>query len=50
MFHVPAAIANQLRRVGVDVLTAQDDAASELIAKATYPADWLGQVEQLPLR
>ena len=107
--HVPAAIAVQLRRRGVDVLTAQEDEAAELkdhellarstelgrliftqdirfkvlaeawqrdgrafaglvfghqlhgsvgqyvrdlelIAKATEPADWSGQVEQLPLR
>ncbi len=107
--HVPAAIAAQLRTRGVDVLTAQDDATTELtdpdllarstalgrllftqdirfkalaenwqregrsfaglvfghqlhgsigqyvrdlelISKATDPADWNGQVEQLPLR
>jgi len=100
--HVPAAIAAELRRRGLDVLTAQEDgdllirASSlgrllftqdirfkalaedwqrearpfaglvfghqlhgsigqyirdlELIAKATDPADWHGQVEQLPLR
>jgi hypothetical protein len=107
--HVPSAIADQLRRRGVDVLTACEDAAAELsdadllarstalgrllftqdirfkalaqdwqrtgqpfaglvfghqlhgsigqyvrdlelIAKATGPEDWLGQVEQLPLR
>ena len=107
--HVPAAIADQLRVRGVDVLTAQDDDTTEfdgpdllvrstalgrllftqdirfkalaetwqregrnlaglvfghqlhgsigqyvrdleLIAKATEPADWIGQVEQLPLR
>ena len=28
--HVPSAIADQLRRLGVDVLTAQDDATTEL--------------------
>ena len=107
--HVPAAIAAELRRRGVDVLTAQEDGATELedddlliragslgrllftqdirfkalaedwqriarpfagltfghqlhgsigqyirdlelIAKATEPADWIGHVEQLPLR
>jgi hypothetical protein len=107
--HVPAAIADQLRRRGVDVLTAQNDGAAELddvdlldrstalgrvlftqdirfkalaeewqrtgrnfgglvfghqlhgsigqyvrdlelIAKATTPADWTGQIEQLPLK
>ena len=107
--HVPAAIAAQLRTRGVDVLSAQDDGATELsdlallarstalgrllftqdirfkalaetwqrdgrrfaglvfghqlhgsigqyvrdlelIAKATDPTDWIGQVEQLPLR
>ena len=107
--HVPAAIAAELRRRGVDVLTAQEDGATELddndllvranslgrvvftqdirfkalaedwqrtarlfaglvfghqlhgsigqyirdlelIAKATDPADWHGQVEHLPLR
>ena len=107
--HVPAAIAAELRRRGVDVLTAQEDGTTELedddllvrasslgrllftqdirfkalaedwqriarpfaglvfghqlhgsigqyirdlelIAKATEPADWIGQVEQLPLR
>lgn len=107
--HVPAAIAAELRRRGVDVLTAQEDNTTEfedddllirasslgrllftqdirfkalaedwqresrpfaglifghqlhgsigqyirdleLIAKATDPADWIGQVEQLPLR
>ena len=106
--HVPAAIAAELRRRGVDVLTAQEDGTTklededlligttslgrllftqdirfkalaedwqrsarpfgglvfghqlhgsigqyirdlELIAKATAPADWHGQVEQLPL-
>ena len=107
--HVPAAIAAELRRRGVDVLTAQEDNSAELeddalllragslgrllftqdirfkalaenwqrsarplaglvfghqlhgsigqyirdlelIAKASEPADWVGQVEQLPLR
>ena len=107
--HVPAAIAAELRRRGVDVLTAQEDNTTELedddllirtsslgrllftqdirfkalaedwqritrpfaglvfghqlhgsigqyirdlelIAKATDPTDWHGQVEQLPLR
>ena len=107
--HVPAPIANQLRRRGVDILTAQEDGAAEmddpdllarstalgrvlftqdirfkaraqdwqrearpfagllfghqlhgsigqyvrdleLIAKATAPADWIGRVEQLPLK
>ena len=107
--HVPAAIAAELRRRGVDVITAQEDGTAELedeallgragllgrlvftqdirfkaraeewqriarpfaglvfghqlhgsigqyirdlelIAKATEPADWSGQVEQLPLR
>ncbi len=107
--HVPAAIAAELRRRGVDVLTAQEDNTTELadgdllirtsslgrllftqdirfkalaedwqresrpfaglvfghqlhgsigqyirdlelIAKASEPADWVGQVEQLPLR
>jgi len=107
--HVPAAIAAELRRRGVDVLTAQEDGTTELkvddllirasslerllftqdirlkalaedwqrigrpfaglvfghqlhgsigqyirdlelIAKVTAPADWHGQVEQLPLR
>ncbi len=107
--HVPAAIAVQLRRRGIDLLTAQEDEAAELedgallmragslgrllftqdirfkalaeswqrsgrpfaglvfghqlhgspgqyvrdlelIAKATDPADWIGQVEQLPLK
>jgi hypothetical protein len=107
--HVPAAIAAELRRRGVDILTAQEDGMAqsedeallvhasslgrllftqdirckalaegwqrsgrpfagllfghqlhgsigqyirdlELIAKATEPADWIGQVEQLPLR
>jgi hypothetical protein len=107
--HVPASIAVQLRRRGVNVMTAQEDecttltdeqlllrAASlnrllftqdirfkalaeswqrtgrpfaglafghqlhgspgqyvrdlELIAKATEPSDWIGQVEQLPLK
>ena len=107
--HVPAAIATELRRRGVDVLTAQEDGTTELedddlltrtsslgrllftqdirfkalaedwqrsarpfaglvfghqlhgsigqyirdlelISKATDPADWHGQVEQLPLR
>ena len=107
--HVHAAIAAELRRRGVDVLTAQEDNSAELeddglllratslgrliftqdirfkalaedwqriarpfaglvfghqlhgsigqyirnlelIAKATEPADWIGQVEQLPLR
>jgi hypothetical protein len=107
--HVPAAIAAQLRRRGVNVLTAQEDGTTtleddqllqrttalkrllftqdirfkalaeswqregrpfaglvfghqlhgspgqyvrdlELIAKATEPAEWAGQVEQLPLR
>ena len=107
--HVPAAIAAELRRRGVDVITAQKDNTTELedddlliranslgrllftqdirfkalaedwqrrarpfaglvfghqlhgsigqyirdlelIAKATDPADWHGQVEQLPLR
>ena len=28
--HVPAAIADQLRRRGVDILTAQDDGTAEL--------------------
>jgi Domain of unknown function (DUF5615) len=107
--HVPVAIAHQLRRREVDVLTAQNDGAAELndadlldrstalgrllftqdirfkalaeewqrngrsfaglvfghqlhgsigqyvrdlelIAKTTAPADWIGQIEQLPLR
>ena len=107
--HVPAAIAAELQRRGVDVLTAQEDNTTELedddllirtsslgrllftqdirfkalaenwqrearpfaglvfghqlhgsigqyirdlelIAKATEPADWIGHVEQLPLR
>jgi hypothetical protein len=107
--HVPIAIADQLRRRGVDVLTAQEDDAAkltdadlllrssllgrvlftqdirfkvlaedwqragrsftgllfghqlhgsigqyvrdlELIAKTTDPKDWIGQVEQLPLK
>lgn len=107
--HVPAAIAAQLRARGVDLITAQEDGATELeddalllrstalgrllftqdirfkalaenwqrestnfaglvfghqlhgsigqyvrdlelIAKATDAADWIGQVEQLPLR
>ena len=107
--HVPAAIAAELRRRGVDVLTAQEDSTTELedddllirasslgrllftqdirfkalaedwqrearpfaglvfghqlhgsigqyirdlelIAKATEPEDWIGHVEQLPLR
>ena len=107
--HVPAAIAAELRRRGVDVLTAQEDDTTklededllirttslgrllfsqdirfkaraedwqragrsfaglvfghqlhgsigqyvrdlELIAKATDPADWIGQIEHLPLR
>lgn len=107
--HVPAAIATDLRRRGVDALTAQEDGAArladtdlllrasslgrvmftqdlrfkalaedwqrnarpftglvfghqlygsigqyvrdlELIAKATNPADWIGKIEQLPLR
>ena len=107
--HVPIAIADQLRRQGVDVTTAQDDDATlltdpellarstalgrllftqdirfkalaeewqregrpfaglvfghqlhgsigqyvrdlTLIAQATDPSDWQGQVEQLPLR
>ncbi len=107
--HVPAAIAAELRRRGVDVLTALEDKTAEfkdddllirasslgrllftqdirfkalagdwqrearpfaglvfghqlhgsigqyirdleLIAKATEPADWMGQVEQLPLK
>jgi hypothetical protein len=107
--HVPAAVADQLRRLGVDVLTAREDAAAqlpdaallkratalgrllftqdirfkslaedwqrtgqpfaglvfghqlhgsigqyvrdlELIAKATQPAEWWCQIEQLPLR
>lgn len=107
--HVPAAVADQLRRLGVDVISAREDDAAEfadaallarstalgrllftqdvrfkalaedwqrtgqsfgglvfghqlrgsigqyvrdleLIAKATRPQDWWGQVEQLPLR
>lgn len=107
--HVPAAIAAELRRRGVDVLTAQEDGTGELtdeallervhslgrvlftqdirfkvlaeswqregrsfsglvfghqlhgsigqyvrdlelIAKATAPGNWIGQVEKLPLR
>lgn len=106
--HVPAAIGVELRRRGVDILTAQEDGAAtledeaillqastlgrllftqdirfkalaeswqrsgrdfggllfghqlhgsigqyirdlELIAKATEPSDWVGQIEQLPL-
>jgi hypothetical protein len=53
--HIPASIATELRRRGVSVLTAQEDEAAELgdadlLAKATDPADWHSQVEQLPLR
>ena len=107
--HVPSPITGQLRRRGVDILTAQEDGASEmedpellarstalgrvlftqdirfkvraedwqrdarpfaglifghqlhgsigqyvrdleLIAKATEPADWMGEIERLPFR
>ena len=52
--HVPRAITNGLRLRGVDVLTANEDGASELldlelIAKVGEPADMIGQMLFLPL-
>ena len=40
--HVPAPITNQLRRRGVDVITAQEDGAAQLT-----DAELLGRMQKL---
>ncbi|MDP3091950.1 MAG: hypothetical protein Q8N04_14830 [Nitrospira sp.] len=46
--HIPKAITDGLRVHGVDVLTAQEDGAARL--PDSESADWVNQVEYLPLR
>ena len=53
--HVPQAIADQLRRRRVDILTAIEDASTiqyvldlDFIAKVSEPHNWINHVQHIP--